>query len=609
MAIDLSKVMKRMQENQAEEKPVSKPASKEVSNEETEQEPQQARRQQSVPSVSQEPMESDEENNTGEGSVDLSNVQGSNYKAIKIFGDIKAGVGKHLISREAVEKLSKVNEVSPLITLNIGGKDYTFAWANTRWNPELNALVYYVNEPKLIKEEELVLNDAKRILQEKLDISFAKIRKEEAYEYLMEKFRKLMKEMNYKLTPESRLKLEYFMYRDFVGLGKIEPLMHDPNIEDVSCDGISIPLFIYHRNPMYGEVQTNVIFDDKVELDAFVMKLSQKCARSISIAQPLLDGALPDGSRVQATLGTDIAMRGSNFTIRKFTKEPITPVDEMNFQTGNAEIMAYLWLAIENRLSVLVAGPTATGKTSFLNALSLFIKPELKIVSIEDTAELRLPHPNWIPEVSRASFGKGGYGEVSMFDLLKASLRQRPDYIIVGEVRGEEAYVMFQGMATGHPSLGTLHADSLNAIVDRLTTKPISLPKALIQNLDLVVFLVLTKKSGGAYIRRVKEIVEIIGYDYRSKRLITNTAWTWDPEKDDYIHIKSIILDKIRERMGYSIEDLKQDLANRIKILQWLQNNNVTNYKEVASYLKTYYSNPNYITDLIQKKPIIGGKP
>ncbi|MDD5417938.1 MAG: type II/IV secretion system ATPase subunit [Candidatus Nanoarchaeia archaeon] len=594
MAVDLSKIMRRMKETEAKETPASKPEIKQEVKEEPQEQP-----------VSKKQTVSTEEGSEGQASIDISQASGeTGYKAIKIFGEAKAGVGKHLISNELVEKIKKVNEVYPLITLNINKKDYTFAWANIRWNPQLNALVYYVNEPKLTKEEEVILSDAKRILQEKLDISFAKIRKEEAYDYLMEKFRKLMKEMNYKITPEARLKLEYFMYRDFVGLGNVEPMMHDPNIEDVSCDGINIPLFIYHRNPIYGEIQTNVVFEDKIGVDAFVMKLAQKCARSISIAQPLLDGALPDGSRVQATLGTDIAMRGSNFTIRKFTKEPITPITEMNFGTGNAEIMAYLWLAIENRLSVLVAGPTATGKTSFLNAMSLFIKSELKIISIEDTAELRLPHPNWIPEVARASFGKGGYGEVSMFDLLKASLRQRPDYIIVGEVRGEEAYVMFQGMATGHPSLGTLHADSLNAIVDRLTTKPISLPKALIQNLDVVVFLVLTK-IGGEYIRRVKEIVEIIGYDYKTKSLVTNTAWTWKPEKDEYVHTKSIILDKIRERMGYSIDDLKQDLANRIKVLEWLQKNNVTNYKEVAVYLKTYYSNPQYITKLVLQ----GGSP
>jgi flagellar protein FlaI len=169
-----------------------------------------------------------------------------------------------------------------------------------------------------------------------------------------------------------------------------------------------------------------------------------------------MDGSLPDGSRVQVTYGTDIAMRGSNFTIRKFTEKPITPIDELNFGTVSPEINAYLWMTVESGLSLLVAGSTATGKTSFLNAMSLFIQPELKIISIEDTPELRLPHPNWIPVVARAGFGIKGYGEVTMFDLLKSALRQRPNFVIVGEVRGKEAYVMFPGMATGHPSMGTL---------------------------------------------------------------------------------------------------------------------------------------------------------
>jgi flagellar protein FlaI len=293
--------------------------------------------------------------------------------------------------------------------------------------------------------------------------------------------------------------------------------MNDPNIEDISCDGVGVPIYVYHRDQRFGSVRTNAKFDTEEELGSFVMRLSQKCGRSISIADPLLDGALPDGSRVQATSGSGISMKGSHFTIRKFTADPMTCVDLLNYGTVNSEILAYLWLAIEHGKSILIAGPTASGKTTMLNAPSLFIRPELKVITIEDTPELRLPHENWVSQVSRTGFGPEGVsgkklGEIDLFDLLKASLRQRPDTIIVGEVRGREAYVLFQQMATGHPGMSTIHAESMMAVVNRLRTPPINLPPSLLQHLDLL--LVLTRQRiKGKYIRRSKELVEVTGYD------------------------------------------------------------------------------------------------
>lgn len=348
-----------------------------------------------------------------------------------------------------IDLLRKVNRVLPLITLTQGVEKKVVSYATIKWNEERNALIYKVHEPELNDEEKELLEELKNILKEKLDVDFEKIRGAQAYNYIIAEFNKIVKRIGIKFTPEQQLKFNYFVYRDFIGLEKLEPLMHDPNIEDISCVGYSVPIFIYHRDPLFNQIVTDVVFKSKKKLDSFVLKLAQKCGKNLTLAEPLMDGALPDGSRVQATYGTkEIARRGSNFTIRKFTSRPMTPVDLINLQTIDAGLLAYLWFVIENNMSVLVSGATATGKTTFLNAISLFIKPESKIITIEDTAELRLPLPNWIAAVARPGFGGKGYGEITMYDLLKAGLRQRPDYIIVGEVRGEEATVMFQGMAS-----------------------------------------------------------------------------------------------------------------------------------------------------------------
>jgi len=503
-----------------------------------------------------------------------------------------------ILTPEKLKQLENINEIIPLVTIEYKGTQQTLVYANIIWDPNISSLRYNLKEPALSKYEEQILKESKNLLQEKLNIDFSKIRLEKAFKFLIEKFYQIMDELGYKLTEDQKIRMQYYIYRDFMGLGKIEPLMHDDNIEDISCDGVNIPIFVYHRNPLYGQMRTNIIFRSKEELDSFVLRLSQKAGKSLTIANPLLEGSLPDGSRVQATLGTDIARRGSNFTIRKFTRKPMTPTDLLNYNTGSSEMFAYLWMALENRLSILVSGGTATGKTTFLNALSLFIKPEFKIISIEDTPELRLPHPNWVPVVARGGYGRQEYGQVSMFNLLKSSLRQRPDYIIVGEVRGEEAYVLFQGMATGHSGLGTLHADSIEAVIDRLITKPINLPKAMIDNLDIIVFLELIRREG-SYVRRVAEVLEIVGYDYKTQKLKTNVAFVWDPSTDKYISKKSVLLEKIRIKMSYNENQIKQDMHNRIRLLNWLKNNNINDYREVSKYISAYYINPELVMSQI----------
>ncbi len=488
--------------------------------------------------------------------------------------------------------LSGVNILYPLIPK----KSRTpFAAANIKWSKADNALVYYVIEPELTQEEKDFLNKIKASLVEKLDIDFNTLRKEEAKDYLKKRFQEMVALMAKYLPQEKQDQLLYYVERDFIGFGKIEPFMQDGEIEDISCDGIGIPIYIYHREPTIGSVKTNIMFDSAEEVDTFVHKLAQRCGKTISVAQPLIGASLPDGSRLQATLGTDIAAKGSNFTIRKFTEEPLTPMHLLKFKTIDAKIAAFLWVATEYGRSILITGGVATGKTSMLNALSLFIKPELKVVTIEDTPELRLPHPHWIPQVARQPIteveGKK-LGEVDLFDLLRESLRQRPDYLIVGEVRGRETYVLFQQIATGHASMSTIHADSMERLVDRLTTPPISLPANLIEALDIVVFLVRIK-YGNTYVRRVNSIYEIVGFDRVRNFPIVNEIFRWDPVTDTFrTPNPSIVLEKISKQYGISKEFLQREIAQRMKVLNWMADRGIDDYRDVARVIKIYYSRP-----------------
>jgi flagellar protein FlaI len=496
----------------------------------------------------------------------------------------------YMRKKEPEINLKGVNIIYPLIPK---ASKNPFAAANIRWSKAESSLVYYVIEPQLMPQEKDLLEKIKQSLIEKLDVDFTQIKKEEARSYLKVKFEEMITLMAAGYTVEKQQQFLYFIERDFVGLGKIEPLMQDGDIEDISCDGIGIPIFIYHRNSSIGSVRTNIVFESKDELDIFVNKLSQRCGKSISVAQPLVGGSLPDGSRIQATLGTDIARKGSNFSIRKFTEEPLTPIHMLKSKTLNPKIAAYLWLAIEYGRSILISGGVATGKTTLLNALSLFIKPELKVVSIEDTPELRLPHPHWVPQVARqpiAEIEGRSIGEVDLFDLLRESLRQRPDYLIVGEVRGKEAYVLFQQIATGHASMSTIHADSMERLLDRLTTPPISLPPNLIEALDIVVFLVRIK-YGNTYVRRISSIYEIIGFDREKNYPIVNEVFRWNPQEDTYSETgNSIVLKKISNQYGLTEQDIQREIGNRVKVIKWLFERDVADYRSVAKVVKLYYT-------------------
>ena len=498
------------------------------------------------------------------------------------------------------EDLTDVDIAYPLVPPDPDDGEMVYAWAHIAWDEDEGELVYRIIEPELDQETEKAYNRIVEIMERSFDINFEELEADQAKKYLEDKIDMIVDKYNISIPEDKREVIRYYTKRDFAGLGKLQPLMNDTEVEDISCDGLNIPVYAYHRNPRFGSIKTNLTWEDSDELDSFVMKLAQRCGKSISVSSPLLDGSLPDGSRVQATLATDIARKGSNFTIRRFSEDPLTPIHMMDYETENARMLSYLWMLVEHEKSILVSGTTGAGKTSQLNSLSLFIRPEKKIVSIEDTPELRLPHEHWVPEVSRSGFGSsaGEGGEVTMDNLLKESLRQRPEYIIVGEVRGAEAYILFQQMATGHTGLSTIHADSLDMLMDRLTTEPINLSPSLIETLDLIM-LIARIRRGGTYIRRIMGLYEIRGYDKR-KGIDANQVFGWDPDTDEYVvKNNSLILKDIADQSGKDYEDIRTELRNRQHVLNWMQEEQIKDYRKVGDIISRYYSDPESILERV----------
>ncbi len=477
-----------------------------------------------------------------------------------------------------------------------------FAYAHIKWDPKEHMLIYHVIEPKLSDEEREILEEISRAIVEVADIDPNLIKdKKEGESYLEEKAREVIAELGLDLSEEQLKKLMYYIKRNFLGLGRIEPLMRDKYLEDIACDGVGIPIYVCHK--LYGSIKTNIVFEDLKSLREFVIKLAQKCGRYISYAEPLLDGTLPDGSRVQATFSEDVTTRGPTFSIRKFREEPMTPVELIELGTGSPSIFAYLWFIVEHKSSILICGGTATGKTTLLNALSLFIPPEDKIITIEDTRELNLPHENWIPAVARVGFGPPTeegrkYGEVTLFDLLKESLRQNPDYVVVGEIRGKEAYVLFQGMASGHASMGTMHAESLETVVDRLTSPPINLAMSLLGCLDALIVMVHARTRGKAA-RRIKEIIEISTITPKGPKV--NKVFVWSPLTDTFsFRGRSVVLEKLAVSLGMPLGEIEKEIQRRRKVLEWMVRKGIRDFKEVSKIIRMYYKSRKKVLEMIK---------
>lgn len=465
-----------------------------------------------------------------------------------------------------------------------------FAFAHIYWDPKIYELVYKIEEPILDEKEKEYKKEIISAMRDMINFDTVVEKEQEALmEYIDQRFRIIAIELGLDLSYESYKKIYYYLCRDFIGFNDTEPLLRDYYVEDIECNGMSSPVYIVHR--VYRSIKTSLVFNNAHVLESFVEKLSQRCGKYISYAQPILDGSLPDGSRVNATYTKDITSKGPTFTIRKFTKTPWTPVQLLRFNTLSPEMLAYLWLLVEHKMNILIAGGTASGKTTLLNAIAFFIPQEARVVSIEDTRELNLPRENWLPSVVRNATGLKKVGEIDLFTLLRSSFRQNPDYVIVGEVRGKEAYVLFQGMASGHSSISTIHSDSVDTVVKRLETPPIELSPTLLNVLDCVCIMTHAVVQKNAT-RKLKEIVEIINVDSEGVAT-TNTPFVWNPSEDQfYFNKNSKIFQKISKRTGLKIEEIDLEFRKRVQLIYNLHQKKIYNFDKVQEVIEEYAKKP-----------------
>jgi flagellar protein FlaI len=462
-----------------------------------------------------------------------------------------------------------------------------FSYISIQFNKENDDYIYSIVEPELTPFETALLND---VYERSRDVLSYKdlIEGADKKAILTKTVKRIIDNYIKDFDFKSFHKILYYMVRNNIGFGRIDPMIMDDMLEDISCSGPDIPVYLYHRK--YENIKTNIVFGED-ELNSFVFLLAQRSGKNISVAKPYLDATLSDGSRLQETLGREITTRGSSFTIRKFKETPITPVDLIKWGTFNVEMMAYLWLAIENNKSLILAGGTASGKTTSLNALSLFIPRKAKIVTLEDTRELQLFHENWVAGLTRDPFTSGGKGAVDMYELLRQGLRQRPEYLIVGEVRGKEALTLFQAMSTGHTTYSTMHAGSVQAAINRLENEPINVPRVMITALDILCV------QGAIYtegkrVRRVLNVIEILDLDPETKSLNTLETFEWNPLEDNHNTLReSQVMEAIREKRGWSKKQLESALNRRRNVLQYMVDRDVRDYDSVVNIIKEFQIN------------------
>jgi archaeal flagellar protein FlaI len=473
-----------------------------------------------------------------------------------------------------------------------------YAYIRITYSYSTHEYLYEVVEPVYSEAEKKLIEELKKGIFERVNVNTRQISRETAAETLESMMNEVFADYAITLDPLTYEKVHYLLRKDFLGDGLVDAVMHDKFIEDISCDGVGRSLFVYHTR--YESIESNLKYPETADLDSFVTKLAQRAGKHISVAEPMLDATMQDGSRIQMTLGSEVTAHGSTFTIRKFKDEPITPTDLIEWGTFSPLSIAFLWLAVENGKSCIFCGGTASGKTTSLNAISLFIPPLAKIVSLEDTRELKLPHLNWIPSVTRESFDVSGKGEINMYELLKAALRQRPEYLIVGEVRGPEALTLFQAMSTGHVTYSTMHADSVSSAVHRLENPPISVPRNMLSALDLVCVQV-QARVGGQRIRRNKQIIEVLDIDPRTNELITNEVFRWRQATDEISYSgKSFILEEIMESRGWDEERVRLDLLQRQEILEWMREREIRDFRDVSKIVVSYFRDPETLMEQIR---------
>jgi len=382
-------------------------------------------------------------------------------------------------------------------------------------------------------------------------------------------------------------KIMYYLERDLIGYGKMDGLINDPYIEDISCLGVNKPVYLWHRK--YENAKTNIIYTDEEELDDFVTRIVHRQGKHVSIARPIVDLTLPGKHRLAVSFGKETTPAGTSFTVRKFRDDPITIVDLIMNETIDENIAAYLWLLMENKMSMMVVGPTGAGKTTALNAIACLIKPDFKIISVEEVAEINLPQENWVSTIAPPGFGGDSEGEVTLYDLIKSAVRHRPALILVGEIRGEEAYVLFQALATGHGGLCTTHAEDVETVVKRLTQPPMNIPQGILPLMNCVIvvkqvktpnYILSDRKISTRKFVRISEI-------NNSGGIIDTFQWNSSTDTFQQNIEESFLLNKIAKALDVPFSVVLQELERRKKILLKMVEKNLRDFRSVHRALSS----------------------
>ncbi|MDA0877408.1 MAG: type II/IV secretion system ATPase subunit [archaeon] len=386
-----------------------------------------------------------------------------------------------------------------------------------------------------------------------------------------------------------RQRLRYIIIRDLIRNGPLEPLLSDEMLEDIHSVGLK---HIHMDHKVFGMVTSNIRFRERDVLSRYLRAMSERIGRPVSDNKPIIDGALLDGSRINIIFSDDVSMLGPSFTIRKFAEETISITQLINWGTMSAQVAAYVWVCLEYGMSVLVSGETASGKTTTLNAILPFIDHNVKIYSAEDTPEVKVRHKIWQRLVTRDS--KNEDSRVEMFDLLKAALRSRPRYIIIGEIRGVEGATAFQAMQTGHPVIATFHASSIVKMIQRFTGDPINVPIRFFDNLNFALFQEVVEAPGGGIARRITGVDEVIGYNKHSDGVLTRGMFEWDPVKDKHyfrgMFQSHLLENKIAAMAGFANKrDIYDELQRRTQAIQDMADKGLTHYDDVFDLLDIYY--------------------
>jgi flagellar protein FlaI len=463
--------------------------------------------------------------------------------------------------------------------------DKPYSFISILENPHEKHSAYRLVEPSLTNFEYVLLEEVKMYLEDILTLKNIS----DLENLTVEGKTNLLRDNTYRILsdfsqndPYTREKIFYYVKRDFIEHGKISAIMRDHNIEDIWCNGVGLPVHVFHTG--YRNLETNVIFDSHEELDAFVMRIAQQAGRHLSSATPILDTVMTDGSRINITYSTEISPNGTSFSIRRIKKVPITPLDLIAWKTFSSDLMAYFWMCVENHTNIIFCGGTATGKTSAMNAICMFIPGDVRIVTLEDTKEIQLPHSNWVSTVTRENMpGMSAY-QIDLEGLLRAALRQRPEYLLVGEVRGREAQILFQAMNAGHATCSTFHAGNVKEVINRFTHQPINVPVAMFSALDVMCILTIVYKEGTQK-RRVLEVAEVKDV---TEVIQTHLSYQWNEPNDRYEFSHSYALEHIRNKRGFSQEELTSELARRARFLEMLIEMGIRDYYDVVQWIHEY---------------------